>query len=419
MLDCDVAIAGGGMAGATLALAISRWAPRLRLRIIEAFPLPDNAGPEDYQPSYDARSTALAWGTAEIYRQLDLWDAIAVRATPIQHIHVSQRGRFGATRLAASEHGQPALGYVVDNRWLGQVLLAALRNNPQIAWDAPTRVADARVQAQGMRLMLEREGRSAALDAGLLVLADGGRSGLRDCLGFAVDQKDYHQHALIANVTTANSHGFTAYERFTEQGPLALLPRGAPDRAGHENALVWTLPESQVEEVLGWDDATFLTHLQAAFGWRLGRMEKVGERTSYPLTLNRVHEPVGARVALVGNAAQSLHPVAGQGFNLAIRGLMHLAGGLAKQASLADETVVNEVLGHYAATYAQDRQRVMGLSDSLATLFDDQSPIPPAARELGLIGLDLVAPARRWFARQAMGLGGQSVRPPATEEKQS
>jgi len=416
VLDCDVAIAGGGMAGATLALALARWAPELRVRIIEAFPLPaEDRG--EYQPSYDARSTALSWGTAEIYRSLDLWSAIEARATPIKRIHVSQQGRFGATRLSAAEHGQPALGYVVDNRWLGQCLLASLRATPGFVWDSPASLEDARIEPGAVRLTLSRDGQSAELAAGLLVLADGGRSPLRERLGFAVEDKDYHQHALIANVTTGQSHDYTAYERFTPEGPVALLPRGDIGQAGRESALVWTLPEAEVASVAEWDEDTFLARLQDAFGWRLGRFVKVGERHTYPLALRYVNEPVSARVALVGNAAQSLHPVAGQGFNLAIRGLMHLAGALAGQDQLDSEAAIQTVLDRYARAYAGDRHRVMGLSDSLATLFDRHSPVPPVLRELGLVGLDLIAPARHWFARQAMGLGDRRARPRSMGEE--
>ncbi len=418
VLDCDVAIAGGGMAGATLALGLACWAPALRVRIIEAFPLPQEDRGE-YQPSYDARSTALSWGTAEIYRGLGLWPAIETRATPIERIHVSQRGRFGATRLSAQEHDQPALGYVVDNRWLGQCLLAALRAVPGFVWDSPASLEDARIEPGGVRLSLSRDGQAAELTAGLLVLADGGRSPLRERLGFAVEEKDYHQHALIANVTSAQSHGYTAYERFTPDGPVALLPRGDIRHAGRESALVWTLPEGEVASVTESDEAAFLARLQEAFGWRLGRFVKVGERHTYPLSLRYVNEPVSARVALVGNAAQSLHPVAGQGFNLAIRGLMHLAGALAGRERLDTDATVRDVLAHYAQAYAEDRNRVMGLSDTLATLFDRRSPVPPVLRELGLVGLDLIAPARHWFARQAMGLGDGRAQPRFIGEEQS
>lgn len=409
--DCDVAIAGGGMAGATLALAIARWAPGLRLRIIEAFPLPRESEIAAYQPSYDARSTALSWGTAEIYRRLGIWSSIAARATPIRRIHVSQQGRFGATRLDAGDYGQPALGYVVDNRWLGHCLLAALSDIPQLVWDSPARVENARVRPHAVELALTADDASRQLYAGMLVLADGGRSPLREKLGFAVQVKDYHQHALIANISTSHSHAFTAYERFTPDGPVALLPRGDIDRAGRESALVWTLPETAVDDLLNCDEQSFLARLQAAFGWRQGQFLKVGERHSYPLSLSRVAEPVSSRVALVGNAAQSLHPVAGQGFNLAIRGLMHLAGALAEQSRAAPEAAIQRALGDYAHSYAGDRSRIMGFSNALATLFDRHSPVPPLFREMGLIGLDLVAPARHWFARQAMGLGERLVQP--------
>lgn len=413
----DVVIAGGGLAGATLALILRRWLPEWRVAVVERFPLPETPDTTTYQPSYDARSTALAWGTAQIYESLGLWSAIARHATPIRHIHVSERSRFGATRLHAEEHGQPALGFVADNRWVGQCLTAALRADTAISWISPADVAAVRVESDRAVIALEGDLADTELSASLLVVADGGRSDLRERLGFQVTVRDYRQHALIANVSTARPHDFVAYERFTELGPLALLPRGNPQRAEGAAALVWTLTETEVAEVSSLSDADFLARLQARFGWRLGRFTQVGERHVYPLSLSLVSQPVRPRVVLVGNAAQSLHPVAGQGFNLAIRGLVGLAETL-HEAAVADEDPGSlTVLERYLRLHELDRQRIVGLSDGLIRLFGDATGPLEVARDAGLVAMDLMPGLRHWFTRYAMGIGGRRPVPPPRKQE--
>lgn len=414
--DTDVVIAGGGLAGATLALALGRILPSLRITVVEAFPLAGAALPEDYQPSYDARSTALAWGSRLIYERLGLWSQLAPYATPIRHIHVSDRGRFGTTRLAADEHGQEALGYVVDNRWMGLTLMAEIRSMPQIQWRAPASVTACTPVPGGVEVRLQQDdGRvdghqAQCLQAQCLVVADGGRSGLREVLGFQVRHTNYEQHALIASVSTAQSHVFTAYERFTDAGPMALLPSGGPGRAGHESALVWTLSDEALETVLTSSADDRCRQLQQRFGWRLGRITRIGECHHYPLTLTTVDESVRPGMALVGNAAHTLHPVAGQGFNLALRGLMTLVeqfqSAVAKGTPLGDLTVLQS----YQRIHRADWQKTVQFSDSLIRLFGARSPWVAAARDLGLVGLELLPGARHWFARQAMGLGRPRAR---------
>ncbi|MEP3591111.1 MAG: 2-octaprenyl-6-methoxyphenyl hydroxylase [Marinobacter sp.] len=416
-VDADLIIAGGGLAGATLALAVARVVPELRVTVVESFPLSPDALPEDYQPSYDARSTALAWGSRVIFEELGLWSALAEHATPIQHIHVSDRGRFGATRLHAKDHQQEALGYVADNRWMGLCLMRALLA-ADIRWEAPAEVVDMTPLNQGVRVSIRKDGELQELNGQCLVVADGGRSGLREKLGFQPRTVDYGQNALIANVTTSEAHQFTAFERFTQSGPMAMLPQGSPTRAGHDSALVWTLGDEELDALLEQTDEEKCRSLQDRFGWRLGRITRIGQCNHYPLKLTTVDEAVRPGVVLVGNAAHALHPVAGQGFNLALRGLM----ALVEQFRVATDNGVSigslSVLNEYQQRQRQDWQQTVQFSDSLIRVFGQSLPPLALARDAGLMGLDLVPVAKRWFARKAMGTGGRKAAIPSVKADQ-
>ncbi|GGC62729.1 2-octaprenyl-6-methoxyphenyl hydroxylase [Marinobacter halophilus] len=406
LTDTDLIIAGGGLAGATLALALARVVPELRVTVVESFPLSPEALPEDYQPSYDARSTALAWGSRLIFEELGLWSALSEHATPIHHIHVSDRGRFGATRLNAQDHGQSALGYVADNRWMGLCLMRALLAT-EVSWQAPAEVVGMTNTPSGVSVRIRKDGEEHSLTGQCLVVADGGRSSLREQLGFVTRSEDYGQHALIANVSTAEPHRFTAFERFTEAGPMALLPHGSPARAENQSALVWTLTDSALEQVLALSDEDKCRKLQERFGWRLGRFTRIGECHHYPLKLITVDEAVRPGVALVGNAAHALHPVAGQGFNLALRGLITLVEQFRRAVTEGIALGDLAILGEYQRLHRQDWQQTVQFSDSLIRIFGQSLPPLALARDTGLVGLDLVPGAKRWFARKAMGTGGR------------
>nr|MBF0682744.1 2-octaprenyl-6-methoxyphenyl hydroxylase [Pseudomonas sp.] len=385
-----LAIVGGGLVGASLALALQQGARSRgwQIQLIEPFE-PGN----EYQPSYDARSTALSYGTRLIYQRLGVWERIAERAEPIQHIHVSDRGRPGAARLEAANHGVPALGYVVENAWIGHCLWQAL-DDEVVVRRCPAEVESMQAQPGGYRLHLTD---GDEVDCQLAILADGGRSGLREQLGIDVSSTAYGQTAVIANVTPGKPHAGQAFERFTDEGPMALLPV-----RDNRCALVWSRPEADAARLAALNEADFLSELQQAFGYRLGAFQQVGARHLYPLMLVEAQEQVRSGLVVLGNAAHSLHPIAGQGYNLSLRDAEALAEALLGSAAPAGDLAV---LRGYHQRQRFDQLLTVGFSDQLTRLFGDSGPLIVAGRNLGLLGLDLLPPAKNWFARQAMGLG--------------
>ena len=390
MTRVQLAIIGGGLVGASLALALQEGARQRGWRIVLIEPFaPGNS----YQPSYDARSSALSYGTRQIYERLGLWPALSARAEPIRQIHVSDRGRFGATRLSAESEGVPALGYVVENAWLGQCLWQAL-DAEVVEWRCPAEVTALQALGDGYRLTLND---GSQLDCDLAVLADGGRSGLREQLGIAVKTTPYGQSALIANISTAEAHQGQAFERFTDDGPMALLPLSE-----NRSALVWTRQGSDAQRLAELPDREFLAELQQVFGYRLGALTQVGARHLYPLSLVEASEQVRPHLVVLGNAAHSLHPIAGQGYNLSLRDTLALAEALLDSPATPGDFAV---LQDYLRRQRLDQQLTVGFSDQVTRLFSTAQPLLVAGRNLGLLGLDLLPPAKHWFARQAMGLG--------------
>lgn len=406
--EYDLVIVGGGLVGASLALALQPLAEKLNWKICLVENQPPTNAPQisDWQPSFDARSTALAWGTRLIYERLGLWQDLEQHANPIEHIQITDRGFLGATQLHNTEQQVAALGYVVPNIWLGKVLwqgLAAAKNT-QVLAPAAIHFVSFPNPEQAL-LEGELEGKPLALKAKLVVLADGGRSGIKQQLGIADAIHDYEQTAIIANVRMSKPHQGWAYERFATDGPMALLPL-----AGRDMALVWTRTNEQAatDAVLG--DAEFLQAIQQSFGNRAGRFQKVGERFAYPLKKVRSKEQVRRNLVLLGNTAHYLHPVAGQGYNLAIRGVISLAEALAAGAQEAANQGRNfhpgelPLLEKWQAQRSSDQNNVIGFSHGLIALFANDTPLLGHARAAGLIGLNLTAPLRRWITAKAMGV---------------
>jgi 2-octaprenyl-6-methoxyphenol hydroxylase len=397
----DIVIAGGGMIGASLALALAPLG--LRIAVVEAV-----ARGETLQPSFDDRSTALSRSTQRMFEAMGLWDDVLPAATPIRRIHVSDRGRFGFCHIDAAEQGVEALGYVVINRVLGEVLQSALVKSAVVDLLCPARVIDVDVGNDVASVMVRADGEDGrALGCQLLVAADGANSALRPMLGICAKKSDYGQHALIGNLLPGKPIDNCAYERFTEQGPLALLPV-ADDRA----AFVWTVSSHDAERVLDLDDAAFLGELQEAFGYRLGRLSRVGRRAAYPLTLSKALRLTSERAVLVGNAAHGLHPVAAQGFNLGMRDVAALCDCIAdaRDADPAADLGDPDLLARYAKWRRDDQGKLLRLTDGIVRLFGSSSPPLRAARNIGMLGFDVIPGVRSLFARQMMGLAGRLPR---------
>jgi len=398
-LTCDLAICGGGMVGATLALALAPLP--LATILIEAAP-PGTTEP----PSFDERTTALSNGSVRTYRALGLWRALEREATAIRRIHVSEQGRFGVARIDAAEQGLDALGYVISNRAIGAALWPAVERAERLRIIAPARVTGTSLEGPVRRIVLDTAGGAMQVDARLVIAADGARSALRAQAGIAADRWDYGQTAIVATLTTQRFHDHIAYERFTPEGPLAMLPL-ADGRCG----LVWTRESAEAARLIALPDDAFLSELTAAFGTRLGRLLRVGHRDAYDLALTQAERHTAPRLAIVGNAAQGLHPIAGQGFNLGLRDAASLAEVLADAiAAAGDDPGADAVLDAYAAWRAEDRRRIVGFTDGLVRIFGTPLGIVRNLRGLALVAFDVLPPAKSALARLSVGAAGRIPR---------
>ena len=407
----DVVIIGAGMAGLSLIhLLAASIEQGLKVALVERFELPalaapsvtqsvtsDSASSENEQPpSFDGRATALSYGTQQIFSQLAIWPKIDAAACAIHNIQVSDQGRFGQTHIKNTDASVDALGFIIRNRALGQGLMANLPQ--QITVFAPQSVSAISITDDQQASLVLANG--DVLNADLVVMADGGRSDLAKQLGIEQQKQSYNTYALVTSVRIDRSHEHWAYERFTEAGPIALLPLG-----NDEFAVVWTLANDVIDEYLAADEATLIARLQKAFGYRAGRIIAMGDRASYPLVLVKAQEQIRPHVVLLGNAAHSLHPVAGQGFNLALRD----AAALAEQVNqaYADKQQVGQwsmVQRYYQQQKTDQRNTILG-SDLLPRLFSQKNKALRCSRDAGLLGLALSPTVRKLFARQAMGLG--------------
>ncbi|HEY0766481.1 MAG TPA: 2-octaprenyl-6-methoxyphenyl hydroxylase [Steroidobacteraceae bacterium] len=395
-LEVDVAIIGGGMVGASLAAGLAGTG--VRLLLVESAPFGALA-----QPSFDERTTALGNASRRIFEGLGCWDAMASGAAAIRTIHVSEAGRFGFARLSAAEQGIDAFGYVLANRRIGAALWGKLAAAPALALRVPARAEEVAITADAVRLTVAgAAGERERVTARLVVAADGAHSQIRTLAGIEAAVEDYDQVAVVASVATDRAHQDIAYERFTRAGPLAVLPL-------HDGTLgvIWACRPQHARELLALDDAGYLSRLQAQFGWRAGRFLRAGRRGSYPLKLTRASATVATRAVLIGNAAQALHPVAGQGFNLGLRDAAMLAEVIANAQGDAGSA---QLLQRFGQWRSRDRSGLVHFTDALVKLFADSHPGVGLLRNLGLLMFDLLPPAKSALARVSAGLGGPAPR---------
>ncbi len=388
----DVIIIGGGMVGASLACSLANQTDK-RIAVVEAYPFDAEA-----QPSFDDRVIALNYGSRRIWESMGLWTELEPLIEPIDSIHVSDRGYLGATRILAAEERVEALGYVAENRVIGQVLMARLHQLDHIDWLCPATLVELQQEQDSVMAVINMGDEPRILSGKLLVAADGAMSQARQLVGLGMNHQDYQQTAVITNVETEYLHQGVAYERFTDSGPVAFLPM-----TEQRSSVVWTINTEDEAVIMALDDAGFIDRLQQRFGYRLGHITKTGVRHAYPLAYVEAEQLVKGRVVVIGNAAHALHPVSGQGYNLALRDVAEIAELIAG----ADDPGHELLLAEYSAKRRKDMRRVYQLTDTLVKSFSNTFPPLAHARAAGLIMLDLIPPLRHLLARQSMGLLGR------------
>ena len=399
--DYDIIIAGGGMIGTSLGIALAPL--NLKVAVVEAV-----ARSSEQQPSFDDRSTALSRSSQRMFEAMGLWAEIKAASTPIKNIHVSDKGRFGFSHIDAEEQEVEALGYVVINRVLGSVLQKTLLAVDDLDLICPGKISAVTLADSHAEVTVEEERGSRSLSCKLLVAADGANSSVRDMIGIGAKQASYEQWAIIGNLLPEKAPDNRAYERFTESGPIAMLPV-ADNRA----AFVWIQSPEAAKEALGLNDDEFTSQIQEAFGQRLGRFSKVGKRAAYPLSLSKANSLVSRRSVVVGNAAHGLHPVAAQGFNLGMRDVAALCDCIA-DAFLDGDGAADcgsaAILENYVEWRGPDHRKLLRFTDGIVRLFGDSRGPVRLLRNIGMLGFDLVPGVRKMFARHTMGLAGKLPR---------
>jgi 2-octaprenyl-6-methoxyphenol hydroxylase len=386
-----VLIVGGGLVGASLAIALD--AAGIAATLVET------AAPRtDQQPSYDERNLALARATVNGLEAIGVWRHAAARATPIRHIHVSRAGEFGSARIDAARQGVDALGWTLPARELGTALLRRLDECTRLTRLAPATLQTLQPLATGWRAGIATADGVRHVDAALLVGADGSESFVRTQLGIDAERHDYQQTLFVSTVTPERDHAGRAYERFADDGPVALLPL-AERRCG----LVLTVPAAQAEVVATMDDEHFIALAQQRFGWRLGRLSRPGRRHPYAIHRIAAQRVIGPRTVLVGNAAQTIHPIGAQGFNLGLRDALTLSELLAS----ASDPGAADLLRGYAARRAADREGTMAMSHGLVQLACLPQSLLGPLRSLALLACDRLPPLQRALARRGMGFRGE------------
>ncbi|ENX34975.1 2-polyprenyl-6-methoxyphenol 4-hydroxylase [Acinetobacter colistiniresistens] len=398
----QVIIVGGGMVGLSLALMLAK--SNIAVKLLEAVKYPnfDDENVAPYHSSFDARNTALSRRSVQIYQKLGLWGALQQHATPILQVHITEQGSFGKARLVAEQEKVESFGQVIENAWLGRVLLTQVRQQPLIELIDGVQVTSLTQDADQVQIEAMRNGEYIhSLKSKLVIAADGRDSFCRQAIGVGVDEHDYDQVAIVTTVQTSKPHQHVGFERFSALGPLALLPLPGEYR----RSVVWPVKKGTEAEWLGEEnDQHFLDALQETYGDRAGKFEKTGKRFSYPLAQVLAHKQAVGRVVLMGNAAHTIHPVAGQGFNLCLRDADVLVRFLMEQLAKSDDIGAPENLLAYEQSRLKDQQRVIKFCDSVVRGFSNQNPILKLLRNTGLIAFDVIPGVKPLVANYAMGL---------------
>ena len=398
----DLVVVGGGMVGASFCCALEQALGETSLSILVIEAIPPNANSAK-KSSFDARSTALSFGSRKFFEGIDLWQTLGDAVSAIHEIQVSDRGRLGCVEINADEQGVEALGYVVENKRLGQVLNARLNESKKINLLCPALVSSVKATEKGMQLGLTHGDTETIIDASLVVLADGGKSHVCEQLGIARSIERYDQHALIANIVLEKPHEHIAFERFTDTGPLAVLPLKSIE-GKNRGSLVWTLSVEQAAQYAELEEEELLPLLQERFGYKLGKILEIGETFVYPLSLSLAKEQVRPGLALLGNVAHTLHPVAGQGLNLALRDARALVDVLmsAQQHGLGLGEV--NVLLEYVAGQEAGQATTTQFTHNITKLFSSNNEAKVWLRKFGLVAIEILPTLRRSLAERAMGL---------------
>ncbi len=397
----EVIIVGGGMVGLSLALMLAK--SNIAVKLLEAIQYPnyDDASLAPYHSSFDARNSALSRRSVQIYQELGLWDALQEHATPILEVQITEQGSFGKARLLAEQEKVESFGQVIENAWLGRVLLTEVRKQPLIELIDGVQVTSLKQDADFAYIEAVRGQEQLQLAAKLLIAADGRDSFCRKALGIGASEHDYDQVAIVTTVQTSKPHAHVGFERFSHLGPLALLPLPGEYR----RSVVWPVSKGTEHEWIGDEnDQHFLNALQQAYGDRAGKFEKTGRRFSFPLSQVLAEKQAVGRVVLMGNAAHTIHPVAGQGFNLCMRDAYVLLRYLTEQAAQSADLGDAAILRDYEQSRLKDQQRVIKFCDSVVRGFSNQNPILKFMRNTGLVAFDTIPGIKPLVANYAMGL---------------
>ena len=401
MAQEQVIIVGGGMVGLSLALMLAK--ANIAVKLLEAIKYPnyDDVNLEPYHSSFDARNSALSRRSVQIYQELGLWDALQQHATPILEVHITEQGSFGKARLRAEQEKVESFGQVIENAWLGRVLLTQVRQQPMIELIDGVQVTSLKQDQNLAYIEAKRDNEMVSLQSKLVIAADGRDSFCRTALGIGASEHDYDQVAIVTTVQTSKPHKHVGFERFSPLGPLALLP--LPSEC--HRSVVWPVKKGTENEWLGDDnDQHFLDALQQTYGDRAGKFEKTGRRFSFPLSQVLAEKQAVGRVILMGNAAHTIHPVAGQGFNLCMRDAYVLVRYLTEQVTQSNDIGEPSMLLAYEQARLTDQQRVIKFCDTVVRGFSNQNPVLKLLRNTGMIAFEMIPGIKPLVANYAMGL---------------